>query len=209
LLQRIAYLAISAPRRIIVAAVLVAVAAAIFGIPVAKSLSASGFQDPSAESSKASQLLTDKFGQGDVQMLITVTGPGDVLGGPGRAVGLNVVKRLKSSAHVANVTSAWTAPPGGTAELVSKDGRAGLIVAGITGSESDAQTYAKTLSDEVAYSRDGIAVRSGGIAMVNVQITEQSQRDLLLMESIAIPFSFLVLVWVFGGLLAAALPVAV
>ena len=45
--------------------------------------------------------------------------------------------------------------------------------------------------------------------MVNVQITSQSQRDLLLMESIAIPFSFLVLVWVFGGLLAAALPVAV
>ena len=45
--------------------------------------------------------------------------------------------------------------------------------------------------------------------MVNVQITEQSQRDLLLMESIAIPLSFLVLVWVFGGLLAAALPVAV
>ena len=45
--------------------------------------------------------------------------------------------------------------------------------------------------------------------MVNAQITSQSQRDLLLMESIAIPFSFLVLVWVFGGLLAAALPVAV
>jgi RND superfamily putative drug exporter len=45
--------------------------------------------------------------------------------------------------------------------------------------------------------------------MVNVQITDQSQRDLLLMESLAIPLSFLVLVWVFGGLVAAALPVAV
>jgi RND superfamily putative drug exporter len=45
--------------------------------------------------------------------------------------------------------------------------------------------------------------------MVNVQITKQSQRDLLMMESIAIPLSFLVLVWVFGGLIAAALPVAV
>ena len=56
---------------------------------------------------------------------------------------------------------------------------------------------------------DGVTVRSGGVAMVNAQITSQSQRDLLLMESIAIPFSFLVLVWVFGGLLAAALPVAV
>ena len=29
------------------------------------------------------------------------------------------------------------------------------------------------------------------------------------MESIALPLSFLVLVWVFGGLLAAALPLAV
>jgi uncharacterized membrane protein YdfJ with MMPL/SSD domain len=209
LLQRIAHLAISVPRRIIAAAVLVAVAAAIFGIPVAKSLSASGFQDPTSESSRATQLLTDKFGQGDTQMLITVTAPGDVLGGEARAVGLDIVGRLKSSAHVANVTSAWTAAPGAAAGLVSKDGKSGLIVAGITGAENDAQTYAKTLSDEVAYSRDGITVRTGGVAVVNVQITEQSQRDLLLMESIAIPFSFIVLVWVFGGLLAAALPVAV
>src|ERR1700754_227199 len=45
--------------------------------------------------------------------------------------------------------------------------------------------------------------------MVNAQINSQLQHDLLLMESIAIPLSFLVLVWVFGGLLAAALPVAV
>jgi len=209
LLQRIAHLAISVPRRIIAAAVLVAVAAAIFGIPVAKSLSASGFQDPTSESSRATQLLTDKFGHGDAQMLMTVTAPGDVLGGEARAVGLDVVGRLKSSAHVANVTSAWTAPPGAAAGLVSKDGKSGLIVAGITGAENDAQTYAKTLSDEVAYSRDGITVRTGGVAVVNVQITEQSQRDLLLMESIAIPFSFLVLVWVFGGLLAAALPIVV
>jgi RND superfamily putative drug exporter len=45
--------------------------------------------------------------------------------------------------------------------------------------------------------------------MVDVQITEQSQRDLLLMESLAIPLSFAVLVWVFGGLLAVAVPIAV
>jgi RND superfamily putative drug exporter len=209
LLQRIARLAIGVPRRIIAVAALVAIAAAIFGIPVAKSLSSSGFQDPASESSKATQLLTDKFGQGDVQMLITVTAPGDVLGGQAKAVGLDTVARIKSSPHVANVTSAWTAPPGGQADLLSKDGKSGLIVAGITGNENDAQTYTKELADEVAYSRDGVTVRSGGIAVVNVQITQQSQHDLLLMESIALPLSFLVLVWVFGGLLAAALPVAV
>ena len=44
MLQGIARLAIAAPRRIIGVAVLVLVGAAIFGIPVAKSLSAGGFQ---------------------------------------------------------------------------------------------------------------------------------------------------------------------
>ena len=92
------------------------------------------------------------------------------------------------------------APPAAAADLVSKDRTAGLIVAGITGDESQQQTYAKELSDEVARGDGDVTVRSGGTAMVNVQITDQSQRDLLLMESIAIPLSFLVLVWVFGGL---------
>ena len=54
-----------------------------------------------------------------------------------------------------------------------------------------------------------VTVLSGGPAMVYAQITSQTKRDVLVMESIALPVSFLVLVWVFGGLLAAALPVVV
>jgi RND superfamily putative drug exporter len=100
-------------------------------------------------------------------------------------------------------------PPQAAANLISEDGKTGLVVAGITGGENDAQKYAKALSDEVVHDRDGVTVRSGGVAMVYAQITEQSQRDLLLMESIAIPLSFLFLVWVFGGLIAAALPMIV
>ena len=57
------------------------------------------------------------------------------------------------------------------------------------------------------HDRDGVTVRAGGVAMVYDQINRQNERDLLLMESLAIPLSFLVLVWVFGGLLTAALPV--
>ena len=71
------------------------------------------------------------------------------------------------------------------------------------------QEYTKDLSDRLVHDRDGVTVRAGGDAMVNVEITEQSRRDLLLMESLAIPISFVVLVWVFGGVLAAAVPLAV
>ncbi|MDT5006920.1 MAG: putative drug exporter of the superfamily [Mycobacterium sp.] len=213
MLQRIALLAISAPRRVIAAAVLIMLAAGIFGVPVAKSLSSSGFQDPSSESARATQLLTDKFHQGDMQMLITVTAPDSAIGPAARAVGLSIVDQLRRAPNVAAVTSAWSAPPPAATRLVSTDGKVGLVVAGISGGESAAQTAAQTLSDEVAREHPvgptGVIVRSGGAVMVNAQITSQLQRDLLLMESIAVPLSFLVLVWVFGGLLAAALPVAV
>jgi RND superfamily putative drug exporter len=84
-----------------------------------------------------------------------------------------------------------------------------LVVAGIAGGESEAQKHAKNLADAVAHDRDGVTVRPGGEAMLYVQVNGQSERDLLLMESIAIPLSFVALVWVFGGLLAAALPVSV
>jgi RND superfamily putative drug exporter len=212
-LHRIASLAIAAPRRVLAIAALVMVAAAVFGIPVAKSLSAGGFQDPTSESSEAAQLLSDKFHQSDMQLLFTVTSPEGVKSPNATAVANDIVEHLKQSPHVADVTSAWTVPAQAAAELTSKDGQSGLIVAGITGGENDAQKYAKTLSDELGYDRSGdqgaVTVRAGGMAMVYAQINEQTQEDLLMMESIAIPLSFLVLVWVFGGLVAAALPMVV
>jgi uncharacterized membrane protein YdfJ with MMPL/SSD domain len=212
-LQRIARLAIAAPQWVVAVAVLVMLAAGIFGVPVANSLSSSGFQDPTSESATATQLLTDKFHQGDMQMLITVTAPDSATGPAARAVGLGIVDQLSQAPNVVGVTSAWTAPPAEAKDLVSKDGKAGLIVAGISGGESVAQASAQTLSDEVVRDHPvgttGVIVRSGGGAMVDAQINSQLQHDLLLMESIAVPLSFVVLVWVFGGVLAAALPVAV
>ncbi|MGH9206558.1 MAG: MMPL family transporter, partial [Acidimicrobiales bacterium] len=208
MLQRIARLAIVAPRRIIAAAALVLVAVAVFGIPVAKSLSAGGFQDPTSESARAIQLLTDKFGQSDQTMLIVLTAPAGAAGEPARTVGTDIVDHLKRSPHVLNVSSPWTSPPQAAARLVSTDGKSGLIVANLEGGENNAQKYAKTLSSELVHDRDGVSVHAGGVAMVYTQINHQNERDLLLMESIAIPLSFLVLVWVFGGLLAAALPMA-
>jgi len=206
-LQRIALLAIAAPRWIVAIAALVVVGAAAFGIPVANSLSAGGFQDPSSESARASQLLKDKFRQSDQQLSIMVSDPAGVNGARARAVGLDIVDRLRQSPYVTDVTSPWTVgSPQAAAPLLSKDATSGLIVAAIGGGENNAQKYAAALSNDLAHDRDGVTVRSGGTAMIIAQANHQTQRDLLLMESIAIPLTFLVLVWVFGGLLAATLP---
>ncbi|HEY1441914.1 MAG TPA: MMPL family transporter [Mycobacterium sp.] len=206
MLQGTARLAIAAPRRIIAVAVLVFIAAAIFGLPVAKSLAPGGFQDPNSESARAIGVLSDKFGQSGQQLLILVTAPAGANSAQARRVGTELVDLLERSSLVYNVSSAWTAPPPAAADLVSKDGKSGLIVVNLKGGENNAQKYAQTLSDEFVHDRDGVAVRAGGSAMEYAQINTQNQDDLLVMEAIAIPLSFLVLVWVFGGLLAAALP---
>jgi putative drug exporter of the RND superfamily len=207
-LQGIARLAIVAPRRIIGLALLVMVAAGIFGLPVTQTLSAGGFNDPSSQSAKASALLADKFHQSDTDLIITVTSEGGVHSAAAQAVAGQVVAVLKESPYVADLSSAWTASPATANALVSTDGKTGLVVAGIVGGENEYPKRARELADRLPSDRDGVTIRAGG-ALTYAEANEQSERDLLLMESIAIPVSFVVLVWVFGGLLAAALPMIV
>jgi len=208
-LRRTAQLAVRSPRPILAIAMIVMAITAVFGIPVANHLSAGGFQDPTSESAQAARLLSEKFAQSDQQLLITVTDASGVTDGRARIAGTDIVDRLDASPYVLSVTSPWTSPPAAAGELVSRDGRTGLIVATITGGDDRAQGYAATLAGEVAGNRDGVTVLAGGTAMIYKQINDQTKQDLLRMESIAVPLSFLVLVWVFGGLVAAALPMVV
>ena len=214
MLQRIARLALRYPRRILTVAGVLTVLAAVFGIPVANHLSAGGFQDPGSESAQAARVLSAKFNQSDQQLLITVSDPAGAADGRARDVGTDIVGRLAASPNVLGVTSPWTSPPSAAAELLSTDGNTGLIVATMAGGEDKAQGYAVALiqpagADPMVGVRDGVTVRAGGTAMIYHQINTQTKSDLLLMESIAVPLSFLVLVWVFGGLIAAALPMMV
>ncbi|MFD0366060.1 MMPL family transporter [Nocardia sp. GCM10030253] len=209
MLHRIVLLAIAAPRRVIAVTMLIFVGAAIFGIPAVGSLSAGGFNDPASDSAQATRLLTDKFGVSDQQLLIVVTAPDGARSEQGQRVATDIVDHLKQSPYVLDLWSAWTSTHQAAAGLVSNDGKSGLIVANLKGPENDAEKHAKTLSGEVVHDRDGVTVRAGGIPLAYAQVNEQSQHDLILMEAIAIPLSFVALVWVFGGLFAAALPVAV
>ena len=209
MLQRIAQLALRSPRRILGIALLVMVVTAIFGIPIASHLSSGGFQDPNSESARATKVLTEKFQQSDQQLLITLADPAGATSPRASATGTQIVGTLKASPNVLNVTSPWTSPPAGAAELISRDGTVGLIVATMSGGENNAQRYASDLVDAIGGDRDGMTIRAGGTAMIYKQINTQTSRDLIRMESIAVPLSFLVLVWVFGGLLAASLPMIV
>ncbi len=209
MLYRIAWLALRSPKRILAVAAFLTVLTGVFGVPVANHLSAGGFADPGSESARAAALLGEKFQQSDQQLLLTVSDPSGAVRDTGQAVGTQIVAKLDASPNVLTVTSPWTTPPAAAAELLSTDGSTGLIIATMAGGENKAQVYASELADQFVGDRDGLTVRAGGSSVIMKQINEQTKHDLVRMEMIAIPLSFLVLVWVFGGLVAASLPMVV
>lgn len=208
MLERLARLALRAPKQIIAAAALMLVAVAVFGLPVAKSLASGGFNYPGSESNRARGILLDKFGQGDMRLLVAVSSVRDVGDPAGESLARQIEATLRDSPDVAGVTSAWTLPPAAAASLISKDGKTGLVVAALRADDDDVARVAKRVADRLPRGRDGVVVRLGGAVMF-AEMNEQAQRDMVTMEVIAMPLSFLALVWVFGGAVAAALPVAV
>ncbi|MEI7714706.1 MAG: MMPL family transporter [Mycobacterium sp.] len=208
MMATLARVALASPRKIIAVAVLVMAAAAVFGLPAASSLSSGGFVDPKSESARGAVVLAQKFHRGDMQMLLLVGSDRGVTDGPARAVGTDIARELARSPYVTQVSSPWDAPtpPPGT---VSADGKSALIVAALSGDENTAPKHAQALAGQLARDSDGVTVRAGGPAMLYAQISQQTQKDLLLIQAIAAPVSFAALIWVFGGLLAAALPMAV
>ncbi len=205
MLARTARLAVAVPRRIIGIAVVFMIAAAVFGIPAATRLSPGGFLDPASESARAAATLAEKFNQGDMELVLLVsaaTGSKDA-----QAVGTDIAQQLSQSPFVSRVTSPWGAQP--APDLYSADGKTAMIVVALKGDERSAPKHAQILAERFAHDHQGVTVQAGGSALVYQQVNQQTQRDLLRMELIAIPLSFVALVWVFGGLLAAALPVAV
>ncbi len=209
MLHRIASLALRSPKPVLLVVALLTLLAGLFGASIGNRLSAGGFQDPGSESAAATRLLVEKFDQTDQQLLVTVSDPAGAAGPRARAAGTEIVGKLTESPHVLSVASPWTSPPAAAAELLSRDGTTALIVATLSGGENLAQQYAAGLVEQIGGERAGLTIRAGGTAMIYQQITEQTQRDLLRMEAIAVPLSFLVLVWVFGGLVAASLPMMV
>ncbi|HYU65857.1 MAG TPA: MMPL family transporter [Jatrophihabitantaceae bacterium] len=209
MLTRLANLGIRAPRRVLVVAGLIFVAGALFGAPVAKHLSAGGFNDPNAASSEARDLLASRFNAGDPNLVFEVTTAHGADSAAARAEGQRIVGTLAGDHNVSQVASYWTVPSQAAAGLRSKDGRSGLVVARVAGDDDVAPKRAGKLADALAGDHGDVQVRAGGIAMGYHQVNVQVREDLAKAEAIAIPLTTLVLIWVFGSFVAALLPLAV
>lgn len=205
MLRRLAENSVRRPKLVLLAVLILLGISAALGGSVSDKLGTGGNTDPSSESSKADDFLDQHFGT-TANLVIQLLPHQGNIDSPEVAAVRDQVRQLVATEPSAKVTRAFGDQ--GAADLGSKDGRSGLILVHVGGSGDEAAETAKRLIAKLP-NDPNVTVRAGGSLGVQQEIRDKVKKDLKTSESIAVPVSLAVLVIVFGGLIAALLPVVV
>ncbi|MEZ7003357.1 MMPL family transporter [Streptomyces sp. AD55] len=208
--ERLAELAIRRSRLILVVAVVAVAAVALMGAlggGAFDKLLGGGFDDPASQSSRAAKVIDEKFGGGTNLVLLVRTAHGNVDDPAVRQSGQALVAGLKKEEGLTNVVSYWET---GMPDLRSRDGHEAMVLAHVEGDETQLRERAGRVIGTYATAHEGgLTVQAGGAAAVGSDLADQVVDDLILAEAIAIPLTLVLLLFVFGSVVAALLPLAV
>jgi putative drug exporter of the RND superfamily len=198
------------PRTTIAAFLVLLIVAGVAGTAVFGRLQSQGYTVPGSDSDLAAQRIMNDFGAEEpfaVLIIDTQAGVDD----PSTAdLATTIVAEVAAEDEVTSVASYWTS---GTPEsLRSNDGSAGLVlVYSSTVDESDIDALGErftSLYNREVVSADGVkmTVHAGGWAAISHAINENIKRDITRAELIAVPVTLVLLLFVFGSIVAAGLP---
>ncbi|ORL81099.1 MMPL family transporter [Prescottella equi] len=192
----------------VLAVVLIAaVVAGIWGTGVFSKLSQGGYTDPGSESAQVTKIVDDNFGRQDPDIVAIYTVPAGQTLAELEPVVTETLDRFAAAVPTQSVTSYWTAVPPAKQLLLSNDGT--KVAASIVLSP-DAEVTVANFGDLLPKLEiDGVESEFAGGAVVGVSLSNRLQADLVRAEAIAIPITLVLLVFVFGGVAAAAVPVFV
>ncbi|MDG4787954.1 MMPL family transporter [Micromonospora sp. WMMD1102] len=232
---RIGHLVVRRRRLVLALTVLFLLAAGTAGSGVFGRLGGGGFADPDAESTRAEEFLAQVGVPRPELVLLVEAADGTRVDDPEvAAAGTALTQELAGRPGVEAVDSYWSAehqpalgttdgdpplrttgsdPPlrttEGDAALRSTEGDAALVLVDLAGGEEQVEAAAAAIAAEHAGDRGPLTVRVGGGYAIDEAIGEQLDTDLVRAELIAVPVTLLLLLLVFGGIVAASLPLAV
>lgn len=194
-------------RLVLVATVALVVAAGILGGNVVERLTSGGFEDESSESFEAAEVLRERFGVEAPNLLLLVTSETGSVDDPAVADrGVALTEELAAEEGIEGVASYWST---GAPTLRSDDSSQALVVGTITGDADEARERIEEISPEFNRNGDLIDVEVGGFEETFRAVSVQVEKDLLRAEMIAFPITLILLLFVFGSLVSAALPLAI
>ncbi len=188
-------------------AVLIVLISGVWGLGVFGKLSQGGFVDPGSDSAKVAAIVEENLGPqtADIIAIYTPT-DGRSLDDIGPAV-TATVDEFTANVPTASVKSYWNADAATKANLVSNDGTMGAVAITLA---PDSGVTSATFSDLLpTLEVEGAQAQFAGNTVVGVAFNTTLEKDLVVAEAIAIPITLVLLVFIFGGLVAAAVPVFV
>jgi RND superfamily putative drug exporter len=180
---------------------------ALAGLAIPR-LSGGGYSNPNSDSAKAEKYLIDTFHVKDPAVILEVKSSTSITDPSVVADATALERAIAAEPGVLKTLSYWSA--GGAPTLASKDQKAAYLF--IYSPEND-PTNAKSLGKLIASKYDGnykgLQIYVNGIAAFNSALSDKISKDLALAEGISVPLIFILLLFVFGGLIASATPLIV
>ncbi|MCZ4589491.1 MMPL family transporter [Rhodococcus opacus] len=188
-------------------AVVAVLVSGAWGTGVFAKLSSGGFTDPGSESAEVARIVQDNLGPQTPDIIAIYTAPdGKTLDDIGPEVTASL-DRFAAEVPTYSVTSYWTVDAARKQLMVSEDGTKASAAITV---DPDAGITAATFDDLLPKLEvEGIDTEFAGNSVVGVAFNNRLQQDLVLAEAIALPITLVLLVFIFGGLVAAAVPVFV
>jgi RND superfamily putative drug exporter len=196
------------PRLVLSLSLLIVVALVVLGRGAGSRLLVGGTENPAAQSSVASATLDSRFPSSMTNLVLLVqAGPGLSVDDPRvSAEGASLTSRLDKTRSVIGVRSYWQTRSTG---LRSANGRYALIEAYIPGTDSQAGTVYNGIAASLGGRQGPVTVSFAGQVAVNHEIRTTISSDLKTAELIAVPITLVILILIFGSLIAALLPVVI
>ncbi|MGH6657234.1 MAG: MMPL family transporter [Actinocrinis sp.] len=211
MLHRLGDLVYRRARLVLVVTGILLVVAAVIGVGAFGKLQGGGFDDPNSQSTRAANQIDARFGGQDNLVFLVHAAQGDVDSPAVHAAGLKLTEAVTAQSGKVDRITSYFATPAPT--LKSRDGTQALILLHVAGDDADVTNNAKALINQYTAAGAGIAsqavtVQAGGDAAVNVQVNAQVGKSLALTEAIAVPLILILLLFAFGSVVSALLPLA-
>ena len=179
------------------------IGSAVFG-----KLDSGGYSDPKSDSAKAFTYLTDVFKVKDPAVVLVVETKDGITNPSAIASATKLENQIKTESGVDSTLSYWSA--GGAPSLKSTDGKSAYL---FIYSDDVVWDNVQSLGKEIQAKYDGkfedLTVYASGTGVFAHAINTKISEDLKLSESISIPLTFILLIFVFGGIVASAMPLLV
>ena len=180
------------------------------GSMVFNRLDSGGYSNPNSDSYKVYKYLKDELKLSDPAVVIVVdAGNTDVTDPLITQKGLALEAKIAKEKDVTKTLSFWSS--GQQPTFKSSDGKAAYILVYGTGEAftPKSQELGAFFQKNYDGKYDGLTLYAGGVGVIGNAITEKISNDLKISEAISIPLTFILLAFVFGAMVASAMPLIV